>query len=301
MRRRLNLLLTLIFLMLVLLCGAGAYFTDQQQANIQAGAASMGLSVSKAAYGTIPKEIGKDSRLTIQFQVRNESSVPVFLTDQYVLYVNGMQEEKESRVQLERTTGAASSGAGGNSGTAAGAAGALRLAAGESRVLSYILSFPGVDVLPEGVLALKGKLLLHAATSADGKSGFTHGPVTAVLDLTGGELHIPSRSRDILLSELVEPGSHPIEEIHWYRASDVESTVLPGTRMQWGSFDASKVLTLQRNIPQYVRYELVAAAGVVRSPVYEITLTQEGIQARARDYFDGKEVNADISVSKEEV
>ena len=68
MRRRLNLLLTLSFLMLVLLCGAGAYFTDQQQASIRAAAASMGLTVSKPAYGTIPKEIGKDSRLTVQFQ-----------------------------------------------------------------------------------------------------------------------------------------------------------------------------------------------------------------------------------------
>ena len=55
MRRRLNLLLTLIFLMLVLLCGAGAYFTDQQQASIRAAAASMGLTVSKPSYGTIPK------------------------------------------------------------------------------------------------------------------------------------------------------------------------------------------------------------------------------------------------------
>ena len=75
MRRRLNLLLTLIFLMLVLLCGAGAYFTDQQQASIRAAAASMGLTVSKPSYGTIPKEIEKDSRLTVQFQIRNESSV----------------------------------------------------------------------------------------------------------------------------------------------------------------------------------------------------------------------------------
>ena len=87
MRRRLNLLLTLIFLMLVLLCGAGAYFTDQQQASIRAAAASMGLTVSKPSYGTIPKEIEKDSRLTVQFQIRNESSVPVYLSDQHVLYV----------------------------------------------------------------------------------------------------------------------------------------------------------------------------------------------------------------------
>ena len=89
MRRRLNLLLTLIFLMLVLLCGAGAYFTDQQQASIRAAAASMGLTVSKPSYGTIPKEIEKDSRLTVQFQIRNESSVPCYLSAQQVLYVNG--------------------------------------------------------------------------------------------------------------------------------------------------------------------------------------------------------------------
>ena len=84
MRRRLNLLLTLIFLMLVLLCGAGAYFTDQQQASIRAAAASMGLTVSKPSYGTIPKEIEKDSRLTVQFQIQNKSSVPVYLSDQHV-------------------------------------------------------------------------------------------------------------------------------------------------------------------------------------------------------------------------
>ena len=299
MRRRLNLLLTLLFLMLVLLCGAGAYFTDQQQANIRAAAASMGLTVSKPAYGTIPKEIGKDSRLTVQFQIRNESSVPVYLSDQQLLYVNGT-EEKDGRVRLERTTGTAS-GTGGNSGTAAGTAAVLRLAAGESRVLDYVLSFPGADALPEGVLALKGKLLLRAATSADGTSGFTHGPVTGVLDLTGGELQIPTRSRSVLLSELVEAGSHPIEEIRWYRATGTEGAGTPGTRMQWSSFDAAKLLTLQRNIPQYVRYELVAEAGVVRSPVYEITLTSQGIQAKAYDYFEGKEVSADISVSKEAI
>ena len=296
MRRRLNLLLTLIFLMLVLLCGAGAYFTDQQQANIRAAAASMGLSVSKASYGTIPKEIVKDSRLTVQFQIRNESSVPVYLSDQKLLYVNGT-EEKEGRVRLERTTGAGSAGTGGNGGTT----GVLRLAAGESRVLDYVLSFPGAEALPEGVLALKGKLLLRAATSADGTSGFTHGPVTGVLDLTGGELQIPTRSRSVLLSELIEAGSHPIEEVRWYRASGTEGAGTTGTRMQWSSFDTAKLLTLQRNLPQYVRYELVAEAGVVRSPIYEITLTSQGIQAKAYDYFEGKEVNADISVSKEAI
>ena len=296
MRRRLNLLLTLIFLMLVLLCGAGAYFTDQQQANIRAAAASMGLSVSKASYGTSPKEIEKDSRLTVQFQIRNESSVPVYLSDQKLLYVNGT-EEKEGRVRLERTTGAGSAGTGGNGGTT----GVLRLAAGESRVLDYVLSFPGAEALPEGVLALKGKLLLRAATSADGTSGFTHGPVTGVLDLTGGELQIPTRSRSVLLSELIEAGSHPIEEVRWYRASGTEGAGTTGTRMQWSSFDTAKLLTLQRNLPQYVRYELVAEAGVVRSPVYEITLTSQGIQAKAYDYFEGKEVNADISVSKEAI
>lgn len=300
MRRRLNLLLTLLFLMLVLLCGAGAYFTDQQQENIRAAAASMGLTVSKPAYGTIPKEIGKDSRLTVQFQIRNESSVPVYLSDQQLLYVNGT-EEKDGRVRLERTTGAGSAGTGGNGGTAAGTAAVLRLAAGESRVLDYVLSFPGADALPEGVLALKGKLLLRAATSADGTSGFTHGPVTGVLDLTGGELHIPTRSRSVLLSELVEAGSHPIEETRWYCASGTEGAGTPGARMQWSSFDAAKVLTLQRSIPQYVRYELVVEAGVVRSPVYEITLTSQGIQAKAYDYFEGKEVSADISVSKEAI
>ena len=300
MRRRLNLLLTLLFLMLVLLCGAGAYFTDQQQENIRAAAASMGLTVSKPAYGTIPKDIGKDSRLTVQFQIRNESSVPVYLSDQQLLYVNGT-EEKDGRVRLERTTGAGSAGTGGNGGTAAGTAAVLRLAAGESRVLDYVLSFPGADALPEGVLALKGKLLLRAATSADGTSGFTHGPVTGVLDLTGGELHIPTRSRSVLLSELVEAGSHPIEETRWYCASGTEGARTPGARMQWSSFDAEKVLTLQRSIPQYVRYELVVEAGVVRSPVYEITLTSQGIQAKAYDYFEGKEVSADISVSKEAI
>ncbi len=300
MRRRLNLLLTLLFLMLVLLCGAGAYFTDQQQENIRAAAASMGLTVSKPAYGTIPKEIGKDSRLTVQFQIRNESSVPVYLSDQQLLYVNGT-EEKDGRVRLERTTGAGSAGTGGNGGTAAGTAAVLRLAAGESRVLDYVLSFPGADALPEGVLALKGKLLLRAATSADGTSGFTHGPVTGVLDLTGGELHIPTRSRSVLLSELVEAGSHPIEETRWYCASGTEGARTPGARMQWSSFDAEKVLTLQRSIPQYVRYELVVEAGVVRSPVYEITLTSQGIQAKAYDYFEGKEVSADISVRKEAI
>lgn len=296
MRRRINLLLTLIFLMLVLLCGAGAYFTDQQQANIRAAAASMGLSVSKASYGTIPKEIEKDSRLTVQFQIRNESSVPVYLSDQKLLYVNGT-EEKEGRVRLERTTGAGSAGTGGNGGTT----GVLRLAAGESRVLDYVLSFPGAEALPEGVLALKGKLLLRAATSADGTSGFTHGPVTGVLDLTGGELQIPTRSRSVLLSELIEAGSHPIEEVRWYRASGTEGAGTTGTRMQWSSFDTAKVLTLQRNLPQYVRYELVAEAGVVRSPVYEITLTSQGIQAKAYDYLGGREVSADISVSKEAI
>ena len=286
MRRRLNLLLTLLFLFLLLLCGTGAFFTDQQQARLRAGAASMGLSVSEPEYDTMPTTVERNSALRIRFQVRNESSVPVYLSEQVKLYVNGTEEN--TKLQLERTGPAeASEGTG------------LRFAAGEQKVLSYSLSFPGVESLPEGVLAVKGELLFQAVTSADGRSGFTYGPVTGIIDLTKGELQIPARSREILLSEVVEEGSHPLEEVRWYRASDTDSTATLGTARTWSALDVSTALTLQRDAPLYVRYELLATGGIVRSPVYEIRLSSGEIQAKSYDYFDGKEVRADITISKE--
>lgn len=288
MRRRLNLLLTLLFLFLVLLCGTGAFFTDQQQARLRAGAASMGLSVSEPEYGTLPTAVEKDSTLCIRFQLRNESSVPVYLSEQVKLYVNGTEEH--TKLQLQRTDTGDSS---------ASKDTRLRFEAGEQKVLSYLLSFPGVDALPEGLLAVKGELLFQAATSADGRSGFTYGPVTGRVDLTKGELKIPARSREILLAEVVEAGSHSYEEVRWYRASDTDSTSTLGTTRIWSAFDATKALTLQRDVPQYVRYELVATGGIVRSPVYVILLTSGEIQAKSYDYFNGKEVQADISISKE--
>ncbi len=296
MRRRWNLLLTLLFLMLVLLCGAGAYFTDQQQASIRAGAASMGFSVSKPEYGQIPKEIEKDSRLTIQFEVRNDSSVPVYLTAQDVLYVNGVQDET-NRVRLERTEASSEFGETSSEGTDTAAV--LRLQAGETRTLYYSLSFPGAETLPEGLLAVQGRIELYAATSADGKSGFTYGPVTAKLDLTDGELQIPARSREILLQEYVEAGSHPYEEVRWYRAENIDGGVIHGPDMEWRVFDATVPMKIQEVVPRYVRYELIAMGGVVRSPVYEIILSHGSIQAMGYDFFDGRVVASDVSVSKE--
>ena len=275
MRRRLNLLLTLLFLFLLLLCGTGAFFTDQQQAKLRAGAASMGLSVSKPVYGTIPALIEADSVLEIQFQVRNDSSVPVYLSDPSILYVNGAKEGADTKLQLQRIKTADASSRAYEADTAS-----LRLAAGEQRVLDYTLSFPGVDALPEGVLIVKGEILFQAATSEDGRSGFTYGPVTGLFDLTQGELQIPARSREILLSEVVEAGSHPYEEVQWYRASDTDSTASIGTTRTWSSLDVRTPLTLLRDIPQYVRYELVATGGIVRSPVYEILLKSGEIQAK---------------------
>lgn len=285
MRRRLNLLLTILFLLLLLLCGAGAFFTDQRQARIRAGAASMGLSVSSPKYGEIPEEIETDSRLTVSFQVKNDSTVPVYLTQQLELYINGSSDTGGTKVKLERVQ-------------SAGASDPLKLQAGESTELSYVLSFPGADTLPEGTLSLKGGAILQAATSADGKSGFTHGPVKAAFDLSGGELVIPVRTKNILLTEYVDMGSHPYRSIQWYRSSSAGSTGVIGTSMQWESFDASAVMTLQREIAQYVRYEVLAEGGVVRSPVYEIRLSHGSIGAKGYDYFDGTAVSSEISIER---
>ncbi len=285
MKRRLNLLLTLLFILLILLCGAGAFFIDRQQARIRAGAASMGLSVSAPVYGEIPKEIGTDSTLTISFQVKNNSTVPVYLTQQKELYVNGSADTGGTKVKLEYVQ-------------ASGGSEPLKLKAGESTTLSYVLSFPGAESLPEGALAVKGAALLQAATSENGKSGFTHGPVRTAFDLSGGELVIPIRTKDILLTEYVDLGSHPYTSILWYQSSAADSTGIIGTKMKWEGFSAAAKLTLKKDVPLYVRYEVLAEGGVVRSPVYDIRLSNGKIEARGYDYFDGTAVSSEIPIER---
>ena len=68
--------------------------------------------------------------------------------------------------------------------------------------------------------------------------------------------------------------------------------------MQWTGFDASAAITLQREKAQYVRYEVLAEGGIVRSPVYEIKLSHGSIEAKGYDYFDGTAVSSEISIER---
>ncbi len=326
---------------------------DKKQENIKAHTASMGLNVSVPTFSKIPDEVDRDSEVYISIDVKNTSTVPVYILDSIIDFsVNG-KELTASGGTAGGSTGSSSGGtAGGNTGsgsggttgggtgsstagTAGGNTGSVesrvetsgdgsnvgavkcigqdvviervydggaaawsdkdrlkndRVYQDETTKLIYKITFPGVDNLPEGDLCINGNIRYSASTSADGSYGFMYGPENVNINLSEGQLTIPARSRDIMLDAIIEEGSHDYGSVRWYRSDSQDVNI--GTSMDWKPVSVDSPITICNLKPVCYRYEIYAKGGIVRSPVFWITLDHGEIKMQSYDYFDGSIIDA---------
>jgi len=350
-------ILLILFIFLTFMCGAGAYFVDKKQENIKAHTASMGMNVSAPKFSKIPDEIDRDSEVYISVDIKNTSTVPVYILDSLDFTVNGKEmvvstgaggERAESGSIGARGGNVASGSAGvGGEGSTLSADGSLaradmeagrgsaggnvknqgaestasgissvgrdvviervydseaasspdgdrskkdRIDQDETVKMVYKITFPGIDNLPEGDLCIRGNIRYSASTSADGTYGFMYGPENVNINLADGQLIIPVRSKDIMLDAIIEEGSHDYGSVKWYRSDSQDIGI--GTSMNWKPVSVDSPVTIFNLKPVFYRYEIYAKGGIVRSPVFCITLDHGEIKMQSYDYFDGNSVDA---------
>ncbi len=280
--RRIQLLLLAVLLLLLSICGAGAYFAERMEKRIEARAAQ--LSLETRAFGkedTLDREISKDTVLYISGEVVNTGQVPVYLSEETILERNGLSVT-DGAIVLE---------------VIAGPDEKTPLQPGEVREYQYKLSFPGADGLPEGSFNLLAELLVTACTDRNGKNGFRSGPYALVLgDFSGDKaLEIPARERKIQLTALYEQGTEALEEVCWFRSTAGASLSAPkGDEISdWTALasDAGKTeeLVLKDGESVLVYYELRTEETTVRSDLYRFSFAEGRLTRQDFDYFTGKE------------
>lgn len=71
--------------LILLLSGASAYFVDRQTSHITAKTAAVSLKTGPVTIQSFPEEILPESTVLLSLPVWNESSVPVYLKDDWSL------------------------------------------------------------------------------------------------------------------------------------------------------------------------------------------------------------------------
>ena len=281
--RRIQLLLMLALLLLLSICGAGAYLVQRMERRIETRAAQ--LSLGTRAFGkeaALDREISKDTVLYVSGEVVNTGQVPVYLSEETILERNGAPESAGSIV-LEAVTGPD---------------GETALQPGETRRYEYKLCFPGADSLPEGSFNLLTELLVMACTEQSGSYGFRSGPYALVLgDFSGDKaLTIPPRERRIQLTALYEKGTETLEEICWFRSTEGAALSAPrGDEISdWTALASAagktEELVLKSGESVLVYYELRTGETTVRSNLYRFSFVGGSFTRQDYDYFTGKEV-----------
>lgn len=265
-----------LFLLIVLLlgiCGAGAFYVSRASAESAVQAATVSLQLQPAER-EIPAsyEITETTMLRVGIAVRNTGTVPVYLEDTLILRKDGLPLADASLIRAVRETGGAA---------------AEPLAPGESRTVYYNISFPGAALLPEGSFSLTGEYSAEAYTEATGQYGFRSGPYSAEIPgyTDTYALMIPVRSREIrLYAEYISGSSYSAE--YWYFTK--EALGAGGDALQWTAFDAGQPLLIQADTPLLVYYELTGTAGTVRSDLYRLFIQNGIVQKEQYDYFTGQ-------------
>ncbi len=282
--RRVQLLLLAGLLLLLSICGAGAYFVQRMENSIEARAAQ--LSLETRAFGkeaSLDREISNDTVLYISGEVVNTGQVPVYLSEENILERNGTAADRG--IVLE-----AISGPDGNT----------PLQPGELRKYEYKLCFPGADSLPEGSFNLLAELLVTACTDKSGKYGFKSGPYALVLgDFSGDKaLNIPTREQRIRLTALYEKGTEDLAEICWFCSTAGAALSAPkGDEISdWTAVTSAagrtEELVLQRGESMLLYYELRTEETTVRSNLYRFSFVGGNLTRQDYDYFTGKELAA---------
>ncbi len=280
--RRIQMILLAGILLLLSICGAGAYFIQRMEKRIEVRAAQ--LSLETRAFGketSLDREISRDTVLYISGEVVNTGQVAVYLSEETILERNGATAD--SSIVLE---------------VVSGPDGNTPLQPGEVRQYKYKLSFPGADSLPEGSFNVLAELLVTACTSQSGAYGFKSGPYALVLgDFSGDKaLNIPPRQRAIRLTALYEKGTDALEEICWFRSTAGAAHSAPkGDEISDWTAVASiagrtEELVLKSGESVLLYYELRTGETTVRSNLYRFSFVGGSLTRQDYDYFTGKEL-----------
>ncbi len=282
--RKIAFLLLAAFLLLLSICGAGAYFVRRMEKSIEARAAQLSLETRAfGKEGTLGREISSETVLEISGEVVNTGQVPVYLSEESILERNGAPVEN-GQILLERLDKTGSD---------------VPLQPGEVRKYRYQLRFPGADSLPEGSFNLLAELLVTACTDPSGKYGFSAGPYALMLgDFSGDKaLTIPPREKHIQLTALYEKGTEALEEVCWFRsAAGAASSAPKGDEISdWTALASAagktEELVLKSGESVLLYYELRTGETTVRSNLYRFSFSGGSLIRKDYDYFTGKEVS----------
>lgn len=247
---------------------AQAYFTDSGQVLAAVSTAVLRLAEAGTDCGKRPEELTADTLLTFSCRVQNTGTAAVYIRDTVRILINGKAAEPDMIV-LEKT------------GRPAG-----KTQPGEYAEFTWTLRVKGADLLTGEKTDLCAEAELQAFTQAQGTLGFSSEPlIMKPLDFTGEyALKLPVKERRIRLAGNYTAGNQAHTEV-WYR-TDTQKTGI-GDRMVWQTLDVSGWITIRAGEPLWCRYELIADAGTVRSPIYRIYLENGNIQTEIYDYFTG--------------
>lgn len=279
----------LLFLLSAVLFGAGAIFTDQIQKKIKVGTAAVEFEYQILNDTTYPETVTEDTVITREFQITNTGTAPIYLLEEPFLVKNSgyqtmksvMMEIGEIREKDQIITDKAVETA---------------LEPQGSRIYRCDLRFQHITKESKEIL-LRGGIRITGFTGADRQSGFYYGPIEILLfDFSNGELTYGRKGITVLLEEnVIDLGNVEIEGVNWYRSAYLANLDQNEGKDAWQIFDASCEVEITDQ-PLYVRYEIVTAAGIVRSNIFEIVEKEGDVQALEFDLFTGERNEVPIEI-----
>lgn len=214
MKRRLRNINLMLITVLTAICGTRAYFVDISEEKISAKAAVMELEISDPHFSNIPEVIDEDSEIFFSFDVKNNGTVPVYLSEELTYWVNGNvvntgsdinnlktvkesngldeneDDDTERKVIIESVKNENYS--------------KCRIGVNEVSKLTYKITFPKADYLTEDRISIMGNVKYTASTGERESQGFIYGPVVVEFDLPEMPLHTVKRRNDILENNIIE-------------------------------------------------------------------------------------------------
>lgn len=269
--------LLLSLIMLMLLCGAGAYFCDKEESILNAKAANPGIAIEDAVFSDIPDEILEETVMIGNYVIKNEGTVKIFPSVETKMQINGKAPENDEDILVTIEYPQV-------------------LEPGTSEQGKIRITFPGAERLKEGEFELVISNMFIASTGEKGK-GFICGPVNQEIRFQEETaLYVPYRSRNIALSAVYTDGCGLDEAplLRWYRSDD--EVMRSGDEMKWSLFSVEddQTFTIMKDHVMTVRYELEIKQGTVRSDIYRIYIKEGELQTESYDYLSGERTDDEV-------
>lgn len=193
------------------MCGTGAIFVEKKEEKICAQAATMGIVISEPSFSNIPEVVDVDSEIYVSFEIKNISTVPIYLRDNIVYWVNGEEQNdnvKNNTLDFENDVTISKENDGIQNvvieSVKSQNAQSNELGINESVNMIYKITFPGIAEISNGILSIKGRVEYSASTSRLESEGFMIGPISKTFDLSDGQLKAAMIKDDMLTAEILD-------------------------------------------------------------------------------------------------